>query len=77
MKVFCANGEGEFISAKLKDFCNKKKITIKYATLYMPKENGVAEWRWRIIVTMKDSLLINSGLSLEFWAKAMETANYL
>lgn len=30
-----------------------------------------------MIVTMKDSMLIDSGLSNGFWAKAMETANYL
>lgn len=26
---------------------------------------------------MKDSLLIDSGLSTQFWAKAIDTANYL
>lgn len=65
------------MSAKLKDFCDKKGITIMYAAPYMPEENGVAERGWRTIVTMKDSLLINSGLPLEFWAEVMDTANYL
>lgn len=77
MKAFRANGGGEFISTKLKDFCKKKGITIKYAALYMHEENGVAKQGWRTIVTMKDSLLIDSGLLLEFWAEAMDTANYL
>ncbi len=26
---------------------------------------------------MKDSLLLNSGLPLDFWVEAMDTANYL
>ncbi len=43
----------------------------------MHEENGLAERRWRIIVTMKDSLLLDSGLPLNFWAEAMDTANYL
>ena len=43
----------------------------------MHKENGLAEREWRTIVTMKDSMLINSGLLNGFWAEAMETANYL
>lgn len=77
MKVLRADGGGEFISAKLKDFCDKKGITIKYAAPYMHEENGIAERGWKTIVMMKDSLLINSGLPLNFWAEAMETANYL
>lgn len=77
MKALRADGSGEFISAKLKDFCEKKGITIKYAAPYMHEENGIAERGWRTIVTMKDSLLIDSGLPLEFWAEAMDTGNYL
>ena len=41
------------------------------------KKNGLAERRWKIIVTIKDLLLINSGLLLKFWAEVMETTNYL
>lgn len=77
MKALCADGGGEFISTKLKEFCDKKGITIKYAAPYMHEENGLAERGWRTIVTMKDSLLVDSGLPLEFWAEAMDTANYL
>lgn len=77
MKALCADGGGEFISAKLKDICDKKGISIKYVAPYMHEENGLAERGWRTVVTMKDSLLIDSGLPLEFWAEAMDTANYL
>ena len=66
MKALRADGGGEFISTKLKDFCEKKGITIKYAAPYMYEENGVAERGWRTIVTMKNSLLIDSRLPLEF-----------
>lgn len=43
----------------------------------MHEENGLAERGWRTVVTMKDSLLIDSDLPLEFWAEAMDTVNYL
>lgn len=43
----------------------------------MYEENGIAERDWRILVTIKDLMLINSGLSNNFWAEAMEIANYL
>lgn len=77
MKALRADGGGGFISTKLKDFCDKRGIAIKYAAPYMHEENGVAERGWRTIVTMKDSFLIDSGLPLEFWVEAMDTANYL
>lgn len=47
IKCFRADGGGEFISAKLKDFCEKKGITIKYAAPYMHEENGLAERGWK------------------------------
>lgn len=77
MKALRVDGGGEFISAKLKDICDKKGITIKYAAPYIHEENGLAERGWQTVVTMKDSLLIDSDLPLEFWAEAMDTANYL
>ena len=77
MKALRADGGGEFISVKLHTFCKKRGITIKYAAPYVHKENGLAERGWRTIVTMKDAMLIDSGLPNDFWAEAMETANYL
>lgn len=77
MKALYTDGGREFISAKLKDICNKKGISIKYEAPYMHKENGLAERGWKTVVIMKNSLLINSGLLLEFWAEVMDTANYL
>lgn len=77
MKVLRADGGGEFISIKFCSFCKKRGIAIKYATPYIHEENGLAEQRWRTIVTMKDSMLIDSGLPNNIWAEAMETANYL
>ena len=43
MKALCTNGRGEFISTKLKNFCDKKGIAIKYITLYMHQKNKVAK----------------------------------
>ena len=77
MKTLRADSGGEFISIKLWQFCKKRGIAIKYAAPYVHKENNIAKRGWRTIVTMKDSLLIDSGLPNYFWAKAMETANYL
>lgn len=77
MQNLRADGGGEFISLKLKAFCEEKGISIKYAAPYMHEENGLAERGWRTIATMKDSLLVDSGLPNNSWADAMNTANYL
>lgn len=77
MKALRADGGGEFISNKLKEFCEGRGINIKYATPYLHEENGLAERGWKTLATMKDSLLIDSDLPNDFWAEAMETANYL
>lgn len=77
MKSLCANKREEFILVKFRDFYKRKGISIKYAALYMHKENGLVERRWRTIVTIKDSLLIDNELLPKFWAEAIDTANYL
>lgn len=77
MGALQADGGEEFVSIKLKDFCKERGIQIRYATPYLHEENGLAEREWRTLVTMKDALLIDSKLPIDFWAKAMETANYL
>lgn len=77
MKGLRVDGGGEFISNALKEFCNQRGIAIKYASPYVHEETGLAERGWKILATMKDSLLIDSGLPNNFWAEAMETANYL
>ncbi len=77
MKTLRADGGGEFISIKLKGFGDKKGIALKYAAPYMHEENGLAERSWRTIITIKNLLLLDSGLPLDFWAEAIDTTNYL
>ena len=77
MKMLRADGDGVFILTKLRLFREKRGTAIKYAVPYVHEENGLAERGWRTIVTMKDSMLIDSVLPNGFWAEAMETANYL
>lgn len=67
----------EFIFAKLKKFCDRSEIKIKYAISYIHKKNGIRKRGWQTIVMIKDFLLINSSLPLEFWAAAINTTCYL
>lgn len=43
----------------------------------MHKENNLIKRNWQIIVIIKNSLFLDNKLSLDFWAKAMNIANYL
>lgn len=61
----------ECISIKLCLFCKKREIVIKYTAPYMQKENWLVKQRWKTIIIMKDMILINSGLSNNFKAKAI------
>lgn len=77
IKVLQADDGREFISTKLKSFCKKRGIVIRYAALYIHKKNGLAKRRWKTIFTIKNLMLIDSSLPNGFWVEAMETANYL
>ena len=46
MKAYCADVAGEFISIKLRTFCEKRGIIFKYIALYIHKENGLAKRGW-------------------------------
>lgn len=77
MKVLRTDDRGEFIFNKLQMFCEKKGILIKYTAPYIHKENRLTKQGYCTLVTMKDLILIDSGLPNGFWAKAIKTANYL
>lgn len=43
MQLLCANRKKKFIPVKLKEFCEKKDIKIKYAASYIRKKNGIVK----------------------------------
>lgn len=66
MKMLQADSGRGFISSKLQSFCEKWGIAIKYAASYVHEENGLAERGLRIIITIKDLILIDSDLPNNF-----------
>lgn len=62
---------------KVRYYYKKRSIVIKYAVFYIYIKNDLVEHRWDIIITIKDLILINSGLLNILWAKVIEIANYL
>ena len=78
-KLDCLKTDGgrKLISIALQSFCEEQEIKISYAATYMHEENGIAEQCCITLAQIKDSLLINSKLTNQFWAEAINTANYL
>ena len=70
----CIDGEGEFVSCTLINYCDNHDISLKYSVSYTSEHNSVSERQWRIIQIMKDLMLLNSKLLNNFWAEAMTTA---
>lgn len=77
MKIFYIDSKKKLIFIKLKTFYKKKNITFKYKTPYMYKENGLAERKQQIIIIIKNLLPFDNRLLLDFWAKIIDTTNYL
>ncbi len=75
MKLLQADGRGEFIFKKLRSFCKKRGIAIRYVAPYVHEKNRLIEQGWRTIVIIKDLMLINSSFPNNFWAEVIETTN--
>lgn len=64
------------MNAALKNFCHKKDITICYTAPYMYKTKKIAEQCWKTLAIIKDLLLIDNGLLINFWVEAIDKVNY-
>lgn len=43
IKALCADKKGEFIFIKLKNFCKKRSIVVKFTTSYIYEKNGLVK----------------------------------
>lgn len=71
------NSGREFISITFQTFYLEQKIRIGYTILYIYKENGIKKQCWKILIYIKDLLLIENRLSNSFQTKIMNITNYL
>ena len=76
LKLRLDNG-GECVNNKFINFCTVHGIQLQYIFPYTPQQNGVAERKNRTLKEMADCMLQSKGLSLNFWAKAINYANYI
>lgn len=67
----------EFCSGEFNEFCKKEGIVRHRTVRYTPQQNGVAERMNRTILERARCMLLQAGLSRDFWAEAVATAAYL
>ncbi|MBW0540642.1 hypothetical protein O181_080357 [Austropuccinia psidii MF-1] len=75
-RIIC-NGGKDFVNSLMKDFCDTRGIRLTVTTLYTPQHNVIAERINRTLMEKARTLMIDSGVPKEHWAKLINTANFL
>jgi transposase InsO family protein len=66
------NNGGEYVNNNFTSYCTTQGIQMQHTVPYTPQQNGVAE---RKNYTLKE--IQSKGLSLKYWAEAINCANYI
>ena len=68
---------GEYISNEFSQFCAEHGIIHEVTPPYSPQSNGVAERKNWTLTDLVNAMLESSGMSYEWWEKAILTANFV
>ncbi|KMQ86250.1 retrovirus-related pol polyprotein from transposon tnt 1-94 [Lasius niger] len=77
IKCLQSDNGREYVNQDFDQLLRKHGILRRLTAPYNPEQNGVAERRNRTLMEMARCLLIQSELPPTFWAKALNTANYI
>ena len=77
INVLRTNNGGELCEKQSDQFCNQCGIACQNTTPYTPYKNGVVERMNKTLMDKERRMLSGVGLAQEFWAEAVDTANYL
>ena len=77
IKVLHSDNGGEYCSRNFDEYFKQKGITRQLTVPNNPAQNGLAERMNPTIVESARSMMFHSNLSVNFWAKAVNTAVYL
>ena len=64
----------EFENTKLATFCNDQGIHQEFSSPKTPQQNGIVEWKNRVIQEMACVMLNNKKMPKSFWGEAVNTA---
>jgi len=77
IKRFRSDRGGEYDSNVLNEFIKKCGIIHEVTPPYSPASNGVAERKNRTLINLTNSMLMHSGIPLNFWGEAVLTACFV
>nr|GEX71792.1 hypothetical protein [Tanacetum cinerariifolium] len=67
----------EFKNNDLKQFCGMKGIKKEFSVPRTPQQNEIAERKNRTLIEAAKTMLVDSLLSISFWAEAVNTACFM
>ncbi|XP_049410536.1 uncharacterized protein LOC125873707 [Solanum stenotomum] len=67
----------EFENAQIEGFCAENGIQHNFSTPRTPQQNGVVDRKNSTLMDIARTMLIDSGLAMNFWAEAVNTACYV
>jgi transposase InsO family protein len=68
---------GEYVNNIFTNYCTTQGIQMKHTVPYTPQQNGVARRKNRTLKEMANCMIQSKGLSLKYWAEAINYANYI
>ncbi|GKF24052.1 putative ribonuclease H-like domain-containing protein, partial [Tanacetum coccineum] len=77
VKVIRSDNGTEFKNSIMNQFCDSKRIKKEFSIARTPQQNGVAERKNRTLIEAARTMLVDSRLSITFWAEAVNTACYV
>ena len=76
-KILRSDNGGEYTGNKLVKYMKQEGIKLQTTVPYSSPQNGVAERKNRTIIEMAKCMLLDAGLSQQYWGEAVMTAVYL
>jgi transposase InsO family protein len=71
------NNGGEYVNNNFTSYCTTQGIQMQQTVPYTPQQNGVAERNNHTLKEMANCMIQSKGLSLKYWAEAINFENYI
>jgi hypothetical protein len=68
---------GEYVNNNFTSYCTTQGIQMQHIVPYTPQQNVVAERKNHTLKEMANCMIQSKGLSLKYWAEAINCANYI
>jgi hypothetical protein len=68
---------GKYVNNNFTSYCTTQGIQMQHTVPYTPQQNGVVERKNHTLKEMANCMIQSKGLSLNYWAKAINCANYI